>query len=272
MSFFPSWRNLKKKTDPPPGDFPPPITRIRLPAGFLAGKGVSSQYALYVAVKLGASIELITGIPVTPECGSRKHEQVINAKAADMIAACRKQGISCELIPGKTDPEYLFQGSTGELSVFPGGPLNRIDDGYLSNHVSKTATPILLCPDHYLDIESIALAYDGSLHAAKMLDFAARISERAVWPLSVLMVSNGQEDSICRLDDVEASLESYAIDSTTIMLSGRVDKALYRFMHEESVELLIMSPFSQGPATCSRIGTSVASLISQGGFPLLLLP
>ena len=64
--------------------------------------------------------------------------------------------------------------------------------------VRRSGKPVLVTPEHFREIESMAVAYDGSAPAHKALKLAAELSERAAWPLSVVIITSdpsvGRED------------------------------------------------------------------------------
>ena len=158
------------------------------------------------------------------------------------------------------------------LTILPFGQRFRLPDFNLEKYLSSASGPVLFCPDHYIDIESIALAYDGSETAKRALDLAVWMSDKATWPLSVLMVADSQDEGVRWMDEVEVYLDSLPINSTTIILSGTVEKALYRFMQEGSVELLVMGAVGNRAIRSESIGHSAAYLIEQADFPLMMIP
>ena len=55
--------------------------------------------------------------------------------------------------------------------------------------VRRSGKPVLVTPEHFREIKSMAIAYDGSAPAHKALKLAAELSKQAAWPLSVVMVT-----------------------------------------------------------------------------------
>lgn len=159
----------------------------------------------------------------------------------------------------------------GHLTVLPFGEQLQLPNFKLEKYLTAAEGPVLFCPDHYLDIESIALAYDGSENAKRALDLAVWLSDKATWPLSVLMVADSQDEGVRWMDEVEVYLDSLTINSTTIILSGEAGKALCRFMREGSVELLIMGTCGNRANSFESMGHTAAYLLEQADFPLLMV-
>jgi len=53
--------------------------------------------------------------------------------------------------------------------------------------------PVLVTPETFLEIESMGLAYDGSDSASKALKLSLELSDQAVWPLTVVIITSDAE-------------------------------------------------------------------------------
>jgi len=245
------------------------IHKIYTPVMGKAADGVMHHYARYFANKLEASL---LGVHAS------QSKTVLAAKTSDLsifsdfIRDCNACGIACETQLRPDSWQIVFNhADSADLVVFPFGQRLCFPDLTLEDGHFAPSRPVLCCPDHYIDIESIALAYDGSDSVKRALDLAVWLSEKAVWPLSVLMVVENQEQGVCWLDEVEAFLDTLTINSATIILPGPVEKALHRFMQEGSVELLIMGTVGKHCPATGLMGSTAASMLKVATYPLLMV-
>jgi len=246
------------------------IHKIFAPVTGKASDDVMLRYARYFANKLDASL---LGVHTS------QSKSALTAKAADLslfsdfVRDCNACGVACETrVCPDSWKTVLNDNDSSDLVVFPFGQRFCLPDLELEDVHFISLRPALCCPDHYIDIESIALAYDGSDNAKRALDLAVWLSEKAVWPLSVLMVIENQEQGVCWLDEVEAFLDTLTINSATIILPGPVEKALHRFMQEGSVELLIMGTIGKECFQTGSTGGMAASMLKDANYPLLMVP
>jgi nucleotide-binding universal stress UspA family protein len=235
---------------------------------------VMRQYALYFAIKLDTKVLAIHDCKIL---SSRKPDVIGKAgddpSFCDFINDCQDRGIEFETLPCEDSWQKALNNADQDRLIFlPFGKRFRLPDFNLENYLAATSQPVVFCPDDYIDIESIGLAYDGSVAAKRALDLAVWFSYKANWPLSVLMVADSQDQGVQWMDEVEACLDSLPINSTTIILSGTTEKALDRFMKEGSVELLIMSAYGRHrEQQIESLGQATAFLIEQAAYPLLLV-
>lgn len=249
------------------------INKIQIPVTGEAGDNVLRCYALYFAKKLEASLWSVdvAARRSLNKPGTRA-EILDHAPFSDFIKACREHGIAFETtVCNRSWESTLNDADPDKLVMLPSGKYHPLGAGKLESALIAPSQTILCCPDHYIDIESIALAYDGSNYARRTLDVAVWLSEKAVWPLSVLMVVENQEQGVHWMDEVETFLDTLTINSTTIILSGPVEAALHRFMQEGSVELLIMGTCGHRPHQAGSIGGTATAMLKTANYPLLLV-
>jgi nucleotide-binding universal stress UspA family protein len=249
------------------------INKIQVPVSGQPADDILRRYALYFAHRLGASLLGTRAGGSRPpgkagEAINEGHNQPFQAFNAD----CRHQGIDFETRVAAGPWQSVLNDSIPiNLTILPCGKRYRLPDLRLEAFILSSPHPVLLCPDHYIEIESIALAYDGSASAKSALALAVSLSEKAAWPLSVLMVADDQEQGVQWMDEVEGYLDTLPINGTSIILSGAVEQALQGFMKEGSVELLMMgSDGGHGVHHPGAIGRRAAYMIEKADFPLLM--
>lgn len=249
------------------------INKIKIPVTGHSPDAVIRHYALYFANRLGASLlglhAEVSGPSWKPTAtGNEGGKPPFHA----FISDCRDHGIASEtLVAGGSWQSLLNDATSSDLTVLPCGKKCPLPDFRLEELIFASPQPLLLCPDHYIDIESIALAYDGSASAKSALALAVWLSEKAAWPLSVLMVAENQDQGCRWMDEVEVYLDTLPINGTSIILSGAVEQALFGFMKEGSVELLMMGTFGHHAIPAGSIGRRTAYMINKAAFPLLMV-
>jgi len=137
--------------------------------------------------------------------------------------------------------------------------------------VRRSGKPVLVTPEHFREIESMAVAYDGSIPAHKALKLAAELSEAAAWPLSIIIITDDQPLGANLSEQAEALLDPFKIDSAILILGGKnEDKVLLRFIQEGSVELLVMGAYGHNRLRELLVGSTTSTVIRKSTIPVLL--
>ncbi|MCX7816920.1 MAG: universal stress protein [Syntrophales bacterium] len=231
------------------------------------------DYGIYVAKKLKASLvgihvldlRLIQGPIITdvtgpiglPPCADLfpAIERELEKKADNILKSfedrCYDSGLSFVTkkvygIVGETiieeakSTDLIVMAKRGEHSHVTIGGIVGSTTEYV---VRKAGKPVMVTPKNFIEIESIALAYDGSPPADHALKIAAFLSEKGSWPLTTIIVSNNDSWAYELSSKIERYLEDLNVDNETIVLRGKEEKEIVNFLHEGSVELLIMGAY-----------------------------
>jgi hypothetical protein len=165
---------------------------------------------------------------------------------------CNLSGISPSLkkIPDLSADSIYAATGNGEgslLLVHRKGLDNGQNDAVSFSELATRPTPasLMVIPPQFLEIESMGLVYDGSGESDRALDLAVALSRSAVWPLTILLISEDQS----RIADLSRTLEDYfeqndqdtPIDWVTVALLGPVDETALQFVREGSIELLVLA-------------------------------
>ena len=258
------------------------------------------DYGIYMAKKLNAvlkglnviDIRLIQGPVITDISGSigipacqeyfpmlekgleERADVVLNAfkercEEANISPEIKKAvGIIDEMIieEGKSTDWILLARKGEHFHLAKGGLLGSTAESVVRN----SGKPVMVTPQTYQDIESIGLAYDGSLPAENALKLAIFLSESVAWPLSILIVSDDQNYSDKLMKKLEARLEPHQVDSDIIVLSGKENKALISFMQEGSIELMVMGAYGNNRLRELLLGSTTSCIIKNSPIPVLL--
>jgi nucleotide-binding universal stress UspA family protein len=258
-------------------------------------------YGVYFARKLNAQltglhvvdIRLIRGPVFTDISGSiglppyqeflPAIESGLDAKAdailQDFRGQCEAAGVHPETVKvtgvidetiieeGRKCCDWILLAQRGEHFHINGGA---ILGSTAQSVVRRSGKPVLVTPEHFREIKSMAVAYDGSAPAHKALKLAAELSKQTAWPLSVVMVTadRASEENISK--KAEALLSDFKTDSTATILKGKEDKALLQFIREGTVELLVMGAYGHNRLRELLVGSTTSSVIRKSTIPVLL--
>lgn len=136
--------------------------------------------------------------------------------------------------------------------------------------VRHSGKPVLVTPEHFRAINRMALAYDGSAPAQNALNLAAELSARAAWPLSVVIITDDQTLGAQLTKETEAFLKTRAVDGAILVLKGKEDKGLLKFIREGTVDLLVMGAYGHNRLREVLLGSTTSAVIRKSPIPVLL--
>jgi nucleotide-binding universal stress UspA family protein len=146
-------------------------------------------------------------------------ESSLEAKAEailrEFLAQCEAAGVPAETkkATGVIDETIIEEGKNccDWIILAQRGEHFHLGDGAIlgstaQSVVRSSGKPVLVTPGHYQEIESMAVAYDGSAPAKKALLLAAELSAAASWPLSVVTDTDDQALAAAITQDSEEAL------------------------------------------------------------------
>ncbi|MFZ4437971.1 MAG: universal stress protein [Syntrophales bacterium] len=259
-------------------------------------------YGIYIARKLNAQltglhvvdIRLIRGPVFTDISGSiglppyqeflPAIESSLDAKADDILRDFREQceaagvhpetkkvtGVIDETIieEGRKCCDWVLLAQRGEHFHIDGGA---ILGSTAQSVVRRSGKPVLVTPEHFHEIKSMAIAYDGSAPAQKALKLAAELSKQAAWPLSVVMVASDRTSGDTLVKKAEAALSAFQIENSAMILTGKEDKALLQFIREGTTDLLVMGAYGHNRLRELLVGSTTSAVIRKSTIPVLLM-
>jgi len=258
------------------------------------------QYGITIAKKLDArltalhviDIKVLQGPVLNDICSSASLcpgpeffsviEKALEARADSILRgfreSCEKEGLKPEVkkTTGIIDEEIVNEGKNADLIVLAQRgehyPLSRsvLLGSTAEAVVRKSGKPVLVTPVSFIEIESMGLAYDGSPPADHALKIAAELSDKIRWPLTVLVVTENSKLAADLSRKAEAALEDYAIDSDIIVLGGKEEKEIIRFIEEGAVELLLMGARGHSRFKELLLGSTTSHVIRKSRIPVLL--
>jgi nucleotide-binding universal stress UspA family protein len=136
--------------------------------------------------------------------------------------------------------------------------------------VRNSGKPVLVTPAKYQDVESMALAYDGSPPAHNALKLAVNLSEKAAWPLTIICITEEQAVADKLHHKIEAYLEPFQIDCEILTIHGKENREILKFIQEGSVELMVMGAYGHNRLRELLVGSTTSDVIRKSKIPVLL--
>jgi nucleotide-binding universal stress UspA family protein len=258
-------------------------------------------YGIYIASKLDArltglhvvDVRLMQGPVFTDISGSiglppyqeflPAIESSLEAKAEEILKEFREQceagGIHPETkkITGVIDEAIIEEGRKccDWILLAQRGEHFHIGSGAIlgstaQSVVRNSGKPVVVTPEHFRKINRMALAYDGSSPARNALNLAAELSARAAWPLSVVIITDDKALGAKLAEKAEAFLKTRAVDGAILILKGKEDKELLKFIREETVDLLVMGAYGHNRLREVLVGSTTSAVIRKSPIPVLL--
>jgi len=215
------------------------------------------EYGIYIGRRMNIPlIGLYAGKPLE---GSPTEDILLRNFQED----CRRSDISPDprKLPDLSADSIFAATNNGEGSLLLLPRQNLDDSQNPLNSTLEAAThsmtePLMILPPQFLEIESMGLIYEGTLESGRALDLAVPLSRGAVWPLTILLISEDQR----HIADLSRELEDYfeqndndtPIDWVTVALHGPPEETALQFIRDGSIELLVMAMTDRN-RPCRRI-------------------
>jgi nucleotide-binding universal stress UspA family protein len=281
------------------------MRKILLPTDGSTNSLTALEYGIYIARKLNSSliglyvldVNLIQSPMLTDISGSvgmppydgffDAVETSLNEKA-DLILKtfqqrCQESGINAEvkktigkinqiIIEESQGADLILMAKKGEhFHLKEGGLLGSVAEAVVRN----SRKPVLITPETFLEIESMGLAYDDSVPAAKALKLSLELSEQASWPLTVIIITPDTKKAAALSTQVEEANqkdpdEPPIADCEIIILSGKEPDEIIKFIREGSVELMVMGAYGHNRLRELFMGSTTNNVILKSSIPVLL--
>lgn len=280
---------------------PVEIKRLLLPSDGSDYSRTAGDYAIYIARLIKARINALhvmdikiiqgplfsdiafySGLPVYYEF-LPKIEDALGKRADTILEEIRKKsekagvGIDLNKVAGIIEDTIIQQSENADLVVLAkrgehfhfnaGGLLGSTAESV----VRRSKKPVLITPVDFKEIESIGLAFDGSMPATNALKLAAWLSEAAHWPITTLIICEDSAAGAELTRKVETYLDDKEVDNEVLLLRGREDREILRFIKEGAVEMMIMGAYGKGRLKEFFLGSTTSNVIRNSDIPVLLL-
>lgn len=282
------------------------IKKILIPTDGSVNSLTALEYGIYIARKLEASltglyvidVNLIQGPMLTDISGSvgmppyegffEAIEKSLDEKADFILKEfqqhCQKSGIKAETkkVIGKISSIIIEEAQTADLILMAKKGENfHLKEGGLLGSVAEAVTrnsgkPVLITPEKFVEIESMALAFDGSVSATKALNLSLTLSQQNAWPLTVIIITADSKKAAALIAQVEEANqkdtdEPQMADCATIILTGKESEKIIEFICEGAVELMVMGAYGHNRLRELFLGSTTSQVIRKSPIPVLLI-
>jgi nucleotide-binding universal stress UspA family protein len=281
------------------------INKILIPTDGSANSLTAQEYGIYIARKLDASltglyvidVNLIQGPLLTDISGAvgmppyegffDDIEKSLEAKADSILKEfqerCQRSGVKAGVkkVIGKISSIIIEEAQNSDLILMAKKGENfHLKDGGLLGSVAEAVVrnsgkPVLVTPEKFLEIESMAIAYDGSDSATKALRLSLELSKQNVWPLTVIAVTSDAKKADALSTQVEEMNEKDAnaplADCEIIMFTGKETDEIMKFIQEGSVELMVMGAYGHNRLREFLLGSTTSQVVRKSPIPVLLI-
>jgi len=276
------------------------ISKILIPIDGSERGNIALEYGIYFAKRLHAELvgfhvidlRVVQGPVFTDISGSiglppyqdflplmqssldERAEAILKA----FLARFEKAGLHPETrkVLGIVDNAIIEEGKNADCILLPqrGEHLQLGSSNILGSTVEsvirRSGKPVIVTPATFIEVESMGLAYDGSGPAQNALTIARELSENASWPLSVIIITDDHSVGAHLTKEVENYLEPFNIDCEIIVLRGKEDREILRFIEEGSIELMVMGAYGHNRLRELILGSTTSSVIRKSTIPVLL--
>ena len=277
------------------------IKTILIPVDGSANSTTALEYGIYIAPKIEAKITglhvidvyLIQGPMMTdmsatvgmpPYDGFFEAVETSLKEKADLLLKtfedrCRKSGVSCETKKniGKISDTIIEEAENADMILMAKkGEHFHLKEGGLIGSVAEivirhSGKPVMVIPETFREIESMGLAYDGSAPAKKALELSLNISEKAKWPITVLIASPDRAKAADLSAQVEDAAQKGFADCEVIISSGKEADDILKFIQEGAVELMVMGAYGHNRLREWLLGSTTSHIIHKSPIPVLLI-
>lgn len=184
-------------------------------------------------------------------------EDILHAeekKAYDLLAyfgdLCQQEGIPHVDREIMDAPLNALIGASHYVDVIVMGvsscqPYNQEDETATVKQVAKEAScPILSTPNQYRPIRKVAICFDGSVPAARVMHQYVYLHPFATEDLFLVSADGGSPSGRETLDQAALFLRSHGLFPQTVMLSGRARVAVPEFVEQQQIDLVVLGPHS----------------------------
>jgi nucleotide-binding universal stress UspA family protein len=205
-------------------------------------KVVRSYYYVDASLALGYVGDVKDLLPI--EDAMRKKGEKILAEFQELFT---NEGIGAEtkIIKGIVDEIIVEEGKTHDLIVISQtGEHTHFIKGLMGSTTEpvlhKSATTVLVTPEHYKEIESPFAAYDGSMAAGRALDFACRFCLRQSLPLAILIVEDNAEKSKQAGGRAIDICKEHEIEPEIVVVPGYPEEEILKFARIRRMDLAFL--------------------------------
>ncbi len=160
--------------------------------------------------------------------------------------------------------DLVIMGRTGEHGAWLEGVLGSTADAV----IRRSAAPVLVTGTKLTDLKRCVVAYDGSNHGKKALQFGASIGE--TWGMAVEVLVVGDERLESLLEEAKGYLGTHDVTSDYLRRDGDPSEEIVGYATSSGADLIVMGGFGHSKVRELVVGSTVAYTLNHAPCPVLL--
>ena len=153
--------------------------------------------------------------------------------------------------------DLIIMGKRGEFAKWGKKTL-----GATTEAVSRTVhKPMLVVDKEFRPFKNILIAYDGSQHANKVLQYVGHFAEYLGSEVTILCISNDKEAGEENCQEAEKYLKNYDIMPKSVIEPGHPEKEIVRFSHENDFQLTAIGAYGNSRIKEALLGSTTEHIL-----------
>ena len=153
--------------------------------------------------------------------------------------------------------DLIIMGKRGEFAKWDKKTL-----GATTEAVSRTVhKPMLVVDKEFRPFKNILIAYDGSQHANKVLQYVGHFAEYLGSEIIILCVSNDKEAGEDNCLEAEKYLKNYDIIPKSFVEAGHPEKEIVKFSHENDINLTAIGAYGNSRIKEALLGSTTEHIL-----------
>ncbi len=137
----------------------------------------------------------------------------------------------------------------------------------VSRHIYK---PLIVTKKEYIPVKNILLAYDGSTHANKAMQFSGHIAETFKATITVIAVYEDEQIAEHYLTEAKNYLNNYKVKVNVRRLSGSHGKRIVEFAEKSEQNLIAIGAYGHSRLKQALLGSTTDFILRRSKCPVLL--
>ncbi|MBN1542558.1 universal stress protein [candidate division KSB1 bacterium] len=221
-------------------------------------------------------------VPIVPSGIYEKESRRLLEEKCDKILSKSAELISRENLPHETfkllgspvdaildysnTSDLVIMGKRGEYERWNNNAL-----GATVEAVSRTIRkPLIVTKKAFRPIKKALIAYDGSDHANRAMQYVGHIAETLHAKLMILVVTDDQELGRHYTKEAENYLMNYNITIQSEIREGSPDKIISDFAKTEEIDLIAIGAFGRSRIKETILGSTTEHILRLSTSPVLL--
>jgi len=189
---------------------------------------------------------------ILEKCGQILSKENISFETEKMI------GAPADSIVEKSQlSDLIVIGKRGEFAKWGKKTLGATTEA-VSRSVHK---PMLVVDKEYRQFKKILIAYDGSRHANKVLQYVGHFAEQLGSEVMILCVSNDKESGEEHCREAEKYLKNYDVMPKSIVESGHPEKVIVEFSHKNDIQLTAIAAYGNSRIKEALLGSTTEHIL-----------